>query len=571
MRKLVVLCLAVGLALASSEQWVGASPVMRGPTPNPQPGVVPAPMPFFDASDTLSYDDGSPTQSWYYFQAGNGWGMKFIRPSDDITLAGALIWPTTMGAGNQAIVYAYTDDGPNGSPGTRIFADTVDVTPDQWNMVPISVPVVASNFYIFYVQAHDSAGGPSFAIDAANNAPQHRKWNLQSGSFSEDNTPGDWLIRAVLDWTPQDTNASAFRFATTVINDTLPNINFTIRTTIKNFGSDPLPAATPVRLSISGPESYVYNDTQGTASALNHGATAQINFSPAWRIPNVAGVYNIKVWTEAAGEKFTGNDTIEWDLSCARWTQYVTESKLYWISSSGPDKAVLFDPADFSLQYPVGLSRVRAEFFLHPQIPWSDSSFQFLVYGDDGATLLYESDQLEAPPGTPGMPIAYSFDSTLIFESGTFYVAVSSVSGNGRPTLFGDSCASVDHSYYGSAGSWTPFDLGEVFISAVITGNYGVEESGYEPGIRTPSLQISNYPNPVTDQATLKWQVPSSMPISVNLYDATGRLVRNLYTANGKARVGTLTVDTRSLAGGIYLARLETASGSATRKLVIDR
>ena len=61
------------------------------------------------------------------------------------------------------------------------------------------------------------------------------------------------------------------------------------------------------------------------------------------------------------------------------------------------------------------------------------------------------------------------------------------------------------------------------------------------------------------------------MPISVNLYDATGRQVRNLYAANEMARVGTITVDTKSLAAGIYLARLETAKGSATRKLVIDR
>jgi len=61
------------------------------------------------------------------------------------------------------------------------------------------------------------------------------------------------------------------------------------------------------------------------------------------------------------------------------------------------------------------------------------------------------------------------------------------------------------------------------------------------------------------------------MPVSVNLYDATGRTVRNLYTVDDRARVGTLTMDTKSLAAGIHLVRLETAKGSATRKLVIDR
>jgi hypothetical protein len=574
MRKLMILCLAVGLALASSEQWIGPSPVLKGPVPKPQPGVFPStPTLFLDATDTLSYDDGTPAQSYYWFVAGNGWGMKFIPPSDNVTLAGALIYPSTMGSNNQAIVMAYADDGPAGSPGTNLFTDTVNVTPDQWNLVPISVPIVASNFYIFYVQAHDSAGGPSFGIDASSNAPQHRKWNLIGGTFSEDATQGDWMIRAVISWTPQDTNASAVRFATPVMNDTVPNINFTIRTLIKNLGSDTLPIGTPVRLHITGPASYEYWDTVGTAAKLKHGATAQVNFSPAWHIPNVPGNYNIKVWTEAAGEKYPADDTITWDLSCAKWVEYINESKLWWISPAGPDKATQFDPADFSLQYPVALQRVRAEFYLHSQLPWADSSFQFLIYGDDGATLLYESETLEAPTGTPGAPIAISFSPPIIIPSGTFYVDVASANGSGRPTLISDSCArgGNQHSWTGSPGSWTQYTQGEWFIAAAATGNYGVEEKGFDPGIRTPSLQITNYPNPVTDQVTLKWQVPSRMPISVNLYDATGRMVRNVYTANDKARAGTLTMDTRSLATGIYLARLETAEGSATRKFVIDR
>jgi hypothetical protein len=48
-------------------------------------------------------------------------------------------------------------------------------------------------------------------------------------------------------------------------------------------------------------------------------------------------------------------------------------------------------------------------------------------------------------------------------------------------------------------------------------------------------------------------------------------VVRNLLTANDRARVGTFKMDTKSLAAGIYLVRLETAKGSASGKLVIDR
>ena len=65
------------------------------------------------------------------------------------------------------------------------------------------------------------------------------------------------------------------------------------------------------------------------------------------------------------------------------------------------------------------------------------------------------------------------------------------------------------------------------------------------------------------------WQVPGLTPVSVSLYDASGRMVRNLYGANDGVRTGRLALDTRSLAVGIYLVRLETAGGSATRKVVI--
>jgi len=308
-----------------------------------------------------------------------------------------------------------------------------------------------------------------------------------------------------------------------------------------------------------------------TSAALAHGATAMMNFTPVWHIPNQAGNYSIKVWTEAAGEMYPADDTIAWDLSCAKWFDYFDESPpSYWITWGGPERAVQFDPADFSLEYPVGISRVRAAFFLmtNPPHPWTDTSFTFKIYGDDGYEVLFESETLEANPGAPGAYNTCDVSPAVTIPSGTFYVAVRPVSGS-MPSSCADN-TNQNHSFTGSPGTWSPFSLGEFFMSAAAQGKVGVEE-GYEPGITRPSLRITNYPNPVNDQVTLKWQVPSSMPISVNLYDATGRLVRGLYTADGRARVGALTADTRSLAAGIYLVRLETAAGSATRKLVIQR
>ena len=595
----------------------------------------------------------------------------------------------------------------------------------------------ASNFYIFYKQVGGSPNCPALSLDATNNAPSRRKWTMdRTGAFARDTVRGDWLIRAVLDWTPQDTNASTVWFATNMPNDTVPNINFQIRAVIKNMGEDTLPIGTPVRLSIAGPASYSHDDTMTTTTKLKHGATAQMNFSPTWHIPSLAGVYRIKVWTEAAGEQWPADDTIAYDLN-VDWIQYHTDAQMHWLTWGAPERAVKFNPADFGLSYPVGITRLRTNFYLHDTIPWPDTSFTFKIYGDNGTTLLYETDTLEAIPGKPG-PYRYcDLDSAVFIESGSFYVSVVPVSSTGHPASCGDS-SEGGHSYWGSSSYWYLWDPdtsqlvgGDLFISARVAGaslgsteqwigpndnpqstsaarpaatrddictaradpSNGRSENaedailvpepwilpsssipypgtvdtlkydngtptrawcegiggggrgfkfispaesvtlagalvhfysgwpspgdtwasfrvyaddgingapgtelysldsvnirrgawnyiqlapvavadGDDSGLSGPSLGIVNYPNPVSGRFTLKWQVPRSAPISVNLYNATGRLVRNLYTANDKARVGTLAVDTRSLAAGTYLIRLETAAGSASRKVVVDR
>ncbi|MBN2464881.1 hypothetical protein JXD38_04575, partial [candidate division WOR-3 bacterium] len=108
----------------------------------------------------------------------------------------------------------------------------------------------ASNFYIFYKQVGVSPNCPALSVDATNNAPGHRMWTMDSsGAFAEDTARGDWMIRAVLDWTPQDTNASMVWFISNMPVDTVPNINLPIRAMIKNMGKDTLPVGTPVRLS----------------------------------------------------------------------------------------------------------------------------------------------------------------------------------------------------------------------------------------------------------------------------------------------------------------------------------
>jgi hypothetical protein len=301
-----------------------------------------------------------------------------------------------------------------------------------------------------------------------------------------------------------------------------------------------------------------------TSANLTRGQTAQMNFSPAWRIPATTGNYQISVWTEAAGEQYPNDDTIVYDLSVARWIEYANYNNPYWITWAGPERAVKFNPAQFGLQYPVGVNRVRAQFYLHPSYPWPDSTFHFKIYAGDGSTLLYESGDIEAPAGAPGAIKAYDLDSMLIFTSGEFYVAVAPVHPSGHPSSLADD-STDSRSYYGMAGGWIPWTNGELFISASALGGVGVEE-GYNPNLRNAELRFSN---PAVDLLLIHWQVPKSAQVNIGVYDASGRLVREVYGAEN-VRSGRVAVDLKTLPAGIYLVRLQSPVGSATRKLVVN-
>ncbi len=568
MRKIVLVGLALGLAIVNAEVWFGPNPTIHYQIPDPEPGIFPpAPEVFNPDLDTFRYDDNVPFSAWAYNQAGSGWGVKFISPASSITLTGALIhfwsgWPTP--GGDRALVKVFADDGPNGSPGTQIWeSETLTITRGQWNYIPINEPIVGANYYIFYVQVDSYPNCPGLSIDMADNAPLRRQWSYLSGGFSEDLTRvGDWLIRAVVDWSPPGTDAATIYWGMGMPRDTVPDINFPIRAVIRNLGMNVLPVGTPVRLRITGPNSYTYEDTMLTTANLQRRQTAQIVFSPAWHIPQTEGEYQISVWTEASGEEYPYDDTIVHELGVARWFEYANFNRAYWVCWPTPERGTKFNPANFGLQYPVEVKRVRTQFSYHPDYPWPDSTFQFKIYDGDGVTLLYQSPYLEA---VPDRSIAHDLDSILTFNSGEFYVMVVPFHSSGHPSSSCDD-TSNGRSFYGSPGAWMPWTYGEFFISFSVKPLVGVEE-GYHPNLRGVSMRFSN---PATDRVDIYWQIPVVSKVKLGIYDPTGRLVRTLYSTDA-GRAGRVAVDLKSLAAGVYLVRLESPVGSVNRKLIVNR
>lgn len=113
-------------------------------------------------------------------------------------------------------------------------------------------------------------------------------------------------------------------------------------------------------------------------------------------------------------------------------------------------------------------------------------------------------------------------------------------------------------------------------VIASSNGVYGKGEStwfksgsalGIEEIVESGSLSLA--PNPARQFATLNFNLKNSAEISVEVYDAVGRLVNTVANKAFSAGTNKLTIPTADLAPGLYHVKIQTASGNSTLKLSV--
>ena len=81
---------------------------------------------------------------------------------------------------------------------------------------------------------------------------------------------------------------------------------------------------------------------------------------------------------------------------------------------------------------------------------------------------------------------------------------------------------------------------------------------------------LTAYPNPATDQATLRFAVAEAGPATLAVYDALGREVARPVDGDVEGTVET-SFDASALPAGLYVARLKTPPGTETVRLTVVR
>ncbi len=294
------------------------------------------------------------------------------------------------------------------------------------------------------------------------------------------------------------------------------------------------------------------------ASASNPGETESLALANTWR-PSTNGTYFIKVYTKLTGDMVPVNDTAAVELHVVTLPATLTYDSVpnqnrYWSAPGGA--ANRFVPP----VYPCSVQSARV--YLGMQAVPSDPTVG--IFDDNG------------PDGTPGDTLYMTTvnvsttgwftvtpPSPVVISDGAFYVGAISDTAT-EPTFGFDSVPPISNqSWEENAGIWSPgrdAASRDFCARATISGPVGIFE-WLQPTPAPARIDVS--PNPFGNATTIRLLNPTGLEKAIELYDATGSIVRTLEFSRGQA-----TLDGRLLADGIYFARVAGAEAPVAKVIV---
>ena len=132
------------------------------------------------------------------------------------------------------------------------------------------------------------------------------------------------------------------------------------------------------------------------------------------------------------------------------------------------------------------------------------------------------------------------------------------------------------------AGTFVNWDFDEIWIADTEAANnegypyllvfpiFDTEADDERHGFLPKEWVLSqNYPNPFNPVTTIRFEVPESAHVRLDVYSITGQKVATLVNGETPAGMHQVHFDAGQLAGGVYLYRLSTPAGSFTKKLTL--
>lgn len=164
--------------------------------------------------------------------------------------------------------------------------------------------------------------------------------------------------------------------------------------------------------------------------------------------------------------------------------------------------------------------------------------------------------------GKTANPLEYLYALAAAYQAAD---AANAVPGSVKAEAISYLCSSGSRAVQNDGRNWTekPVRL----LAAMTTG---VEESNRNFGVGTARLEPI-FPNPATEQATVRFVLTKRERVSMKLFNALGQEVAQLLDAEVGAGEHSVQFDTRHAASGIFFVRLQTQTFSHTKPVQVLR
>ena len=306
----------------------------------------------------------------------------------------------------------------------------------------------------------------------------------------------------------------------------------------------------------------VFSDSM-SASASDPGAVESLALASTWR-PVTNGTYIIKIYTKMSGDMLAANDTATLELHVVTMPATLTydsgtAGSMWYFYLAGGGWANRFVPP----VYPCSVQSARV--WMGQQAAASNPYIGiFDDNGPDGGpgdTLYNTTVSVSTAAWYTATP-----PSPVVITDGAFFVCAVSAK-DSEPTFGMDSVPPLSFQKWetGGGGLWSlDRDAGirDFMANATISGPVGIFES-MEPTPAPVPARIDVNPNPFGSLTTLRLLNPSGVEKAIELYDATGSIVRTLELSRGRA-----LLDGRRMADGIYFARVVGAESPVAKVIV---
>jgi hypothetical protein len=350
-------------------------------------------------SQELSYDDGSAVEYSTWPVGHYGWGVKFDAGTFPVYIESLKVRLQTVAdpayCGYQLAVFL--DDG-TGQPGKLYFKTPVQYATAgtaAWNSVFLAdtgeqLVMPTGQFYVFYLQVGEPPECPALGRDGARN-PAASYWQYRNGAFRPDSTPGDFMIRAVVNLAPVTPALVDLRalYVDQPLYDFVQrpfDAPITPKGRADNFGSQTVSPVT-VQCDIIGPGAVLYYSNVVTLDSLVPGQDTLVTF-PDW-VPTAAERCSVVLRTSTPGgpDSVPQNDEKRFSVDVLKgahtgrsplnyaWVDSDTTGgpTFAWIDTNGFNRVNLDDNGYIAIPFEPGT-----------HFPYYDSTYDYVLVSANG-------------------------------------------------------------------------------------------------------------------------------------------------------------------------------------------